>query len=394
MAYEKKMVFFNNHQQPRADKVYAGPHNWAAQGLASWNGLLIAANSYSIWAWDKESTYIKWVYEMPTDRKNPDYYLGTHASKFYIEQGKIICPVRKLHVEGYYYPAYIVILDAETGKLEYRYCDNSTWGDPSAINVALTTVSGGQIITCQSDGLINCYDHQFKPVKRYQNSFRFNNLLTTDRYIVAYEEDDVAIYNRTENACNQVIYCETQTGFSWKIASAYIDENYLICGVLRERNSKNAEDFLIIDLEQGKIIERYSSDYNVVGEKNIDSIVMKGNDVFFIHDEKLYYSDRKNSVPIFLDNVSHSFLDRQLSIQDNYLFVKHGMFWGKGNDDLTIWNIKTRQKIATIDHTSLEKPLLEDGYLFTNKDNLLIRYVMQPSLALVAEESLIPRASL
>lgn len=394
MAYARKRAFFNHDQQPRPDKIYVGPHNYTAKGVVKQGDLLIASNNEAIWAWDYASAKLEWCYEKTMDRKDPHYYPGYHSSNFYIEQGKVICPVRKLHVEGYYYPAYIVVLDAQTGKLEHLFCDNSTSRDTAGIHDALTVVSNGQIITSQLDGLIHCYDCTFKSVYMYENPFRFTNLLATPHHIAAFTDDAIAIYNRTEGTHKSVIHCKSKNGVSWKMCSASIHEQYMICGALRERYTKNAEDFMIIDLQKRQIIERYSADYNVLGKGNIHSIVMKGQHVFYLCNEQLFYSNREGSVPIFLENVAHGCMENQLFIKDNYLLVKQGKSFEEGHSDLAIWNIETRHKVATIKDTFLEKPVLEGTHLFTNQGSFLVRYAMDLSPICKLEDDLIPKACL
>ena len=204
-------------------------------------------------------------------------------------------------------------------------------------------------------------------------------MLATHRYIVDIREWQVSIWNRSTGTC-KLVYCEWRPdgGLYWPIYSAYIEQNRLVCGATRLRNcSGGDQDFIIIDLDVGEIVERYFSEGDIFNNETIRSIVMKSNDIFYICHDKLYWSNLKNRTPVYLED---ALPDDHLTIHDNYLFVKHCTFYGKGNRDLSIWDIETKKKVATIKNSRMEEAMWENGYLFTNTEAFLVRYDIKPDL--------------
>lgn len=351
-------------------QFYTGPNKQKPDGIVLWKHLIIAVTPDSLWAWDIITGKIDWHFVKTV------YLPGSFLPTLFILDDKLVCPIRKRF--GYESDAgYVLVLDAKTGRLHNNLAGHALLSE-------LTLVEDS-IITKTNDGTIECYDSNLIIKQRFQSSKHpdsvdsFVSLLATPCYLVDIKQNKITIINRLEKTTASLCIPNKQIN----CASIYHDQ--LICGFTETGDP----DFVVIDLRLGQIILEYNSENDILNpprhaiEKklSISSIIMRNKEVFFIFNKGVYWANLNNRKPLFLEEISTGLGDNHLSFQGNYLFIRNDRYWEEGTNDLSIWNLKTMQKITTIkpqqindSHAHLQRILWRNNTLFTNFKEGLCKY--------------------
>ncbi|OGT43921.1 MAG: hypothetical protein A3F42_00650 [Gammaproteobacteria bacterium RIFCSPHIGHO2_12_FULL_37_34] len=350
----------HNLQQLNCDKRIFNGQNEVIYGIATCGNALLTSGRHSINAWNIDTGAILWTY-------SGELYLG---ERLWVVDGKAICAGSKKSDKGSFdYDNIILVIDVETGEAL------SVIKHPE-LKAELTTVIDGQIITKLRNGDINCWGLSGKLIKNYQPAINMPlipKFLATKRYIADINDKQITIINRENDKSVNVTASE-------EVYSAVISDHLLICGLSSLNSSR--PDIIIIDMEQGEIIDEYKTqgllhyEHPVYGVTqncgSILSVAAKNDMVFMSHENGIV-------VAVDLRNHTHQILESfpphspYLTLQDTYLFIKSSET-NSHPSNLCIWDIEKMEKIRNIDISGLNNVKWHKGNLLVSAERSLVKY--------------------